>query len=490
MLVGVRGVGAPPRAHLGHRVATIGAAPQVDATDDDQVGVGRIPGPDDVPVPALVSQEGRGHTVGVVRLAGGEARPSVGGPPDLPVAVVDRGVDDIGVSGRVGHLDAALPRCGMGGRGPGLSRVDGRPDRAGPQRPGDGAVRVRGVALDVGHGLGQDRGPRGATRIRAPGQPRRPAGEEDLAGGVQGDAVDRGEGRVHGGGQLAPAHPVGGAEESGAANRIDVEEAFTGARVDHVGVGGIHGEGGDREVGHQVVDRLPARARVVGAPHPSTRTRRPDGGGLRGVHDDGPGPAADVARTDRDPAGQAQPGRRSRVHAEARRCHGGSARQPGDGAARGAAYPQAVELADRTQLGVRRDSATFVARLHPPEPLAGLWQVGILQPPQRPREGRLGDRFDRRRRQSPCLVQDPHLLDADTPATGQALVIDGHGATPFLVGCGSWSHVLPGHCRSGPGRRLTRLSRTVSHTGSAAPSRLALRTTAVVPSADALASRV
>lgn len=54
MLVGMRGARIPPCADISQTIAAIGASPEVDATNDNEIGICRIARPDDIVVPALI----------------------------------------------------------------------------------------------------------------------------------------------------------------------------------------------------------------------------------------------------------------------------------------------------------------------------------------------------------------------------------------------------------------------------------------------------
>ena len=290
-------------------------------------------------------------------------------------------------------------------------------------------------------------------------------------------------GSAEGGRQLAPGHAVRRPEEPRPTDRVDVEETLPRARVDDVGVGVVDGEGRHGEVRHQVVDRVPAAAAVVGAPHAAACAGRPDRVVLGGVEDDGTGPAADVAWSERDPVGAVQAGRRFDRQAQP---FGGDVRaggHAGDGVLDGPTYALAVELAHGVQHRVRGVLSPFVTSLQPPVEVAGPRHVGVLEPPERASQGGLWDRLDPRGGQAACLPECLYLLDAETLCSWPVLRRrwwSSHDS--FRDQAGACQD------RSGGGRRLTGLSRTVSQTGCSSPSRLAVRVTAVVPSEDGLAA--
>ena len=207
-------------------------------------------------------------------------------------------------------------------------------------------------------------------------------------------------------------------EDARTAQRVDVREALPRSGVDDVGVGGIDHERRDGEVGHEVIDGLPALAGVVGAPHAAPHAAGPHRLGLLGVHDDRPRPTTDIARSDRAPARGTGAEPRERREQAARRdvASGGHPRHL---VTRRRTRAAAVELAQGVGQRVGRDATAIGDRLAHPERLPRARQVRILEAAHGAPQRRVRDLQQGRRRQPPgasqivehCFGQATRLCD-------------------------------------------------------------------------------
>jgi hypothetical protein len=303
VLVGVRrGRGCPPGADLGQMIAAVLAAPEIDATDHDQVAVGRIPGPDDVVVPALVAQVGCRVAVDVQARPATVGHTPVLGSPDLAVCGLDRGVHDRGVGCRVRQLDPPGPWSVRGGR-PGHPAVPAEPRLGSVDRAGHGTRVVPGIEPDIPHGDVVHLGPDRPRRVRAPEYPGSRGGQHHVAKQRDGEAVDGVEVRGGRGRHLGPRGRIGRTEDAGSTEGVGVGKPLAGPRVDVRRLRGVHRNARAGQIGQEVVDRRPRATAVTRQPHAAARARRPHPGRIGGIHNDSPRPAPDVARTDPLPHG-------------------------------------------------------------------------------------------------------------------------------------------------------------------------------------------
>src|SRR5262249_3388745 len=194
-------------------------------------------GPVGVGVPALAAEVvGAGVLEGIGLAA-------VVGAVELARVVVDRGIDDGGIVGGVGQLDAAF-EAGDGGQagggGPGGAAVGGVEGLA-VAAAGDGLGGVAGVEVhveDLGTGDRGDVG-EGHALVSTAGDPHG-GGVAVAHGGEQGHAVlgdgqavdidERGPSRRR---ELAPGGAtIGALEDAGTPKAIDVIESLAGAGVE------------------------------------------------------------------------------------------------------------------------------------------------------------------------------------------------------------------------------------------------------------------
>ena len=115
----------------------------------------------------------------------------------------------------------------------------------------------------------------------------------------------RGIGDVgYGAAELRPrGAAIRGNERTETADRVAVVETFAGAGVNALRIRRIADEGGDRDIGHEIVDRRPRRAAVRGLPDAPGDAAHEQQVGIGRMREDRTQAASDIARAQRGPGG-------------------------------------------------------------------------------------------------------------------------------------------------------------------------------------------
>src|SRR5437660_7390920 len=118
MMVGVgRKRGAGPLTDLGEISAAVGAAPEIDASDNQNIGVGGID-PDDIAIPSLLTEVLRAGVAKGVRDA------AIGRNVNLSFVAIGRSINNGWIRWSVGEFDATGGGKARGGT-PGHSTISG-----------------------------------------------------------------------------------------------------------------------------------------------------------------------------------------------------------------------------------------------------------------------------------------------------------------------------------------------------------------------------
>ena len=120
--------------------------------------------------------------------------------------------------------------------------------------------------------------------------------DQRLAIGAESQAVDVMKVAVVGRRQLLPADAaVVAAEHAGTANRVGVEKTFASARIQPIRIARVHDQTGDRQIGHEIVDRLPAGAAIIRGPDAAAGRTGPQALRIARMNQQAAHPAADIA---------------------------------------------------------------------------------------------------------------------------------------------------------------------------------------------------